>query len=122
MSNNFPATPEQMQDEAIRNQFWALRGYGILFGNMVFKDTVSLVFCLMHLFANLRFIKAIDHVLTALEQALSILLRGSFFWLLANLGLCLFNLAIYGGRERRYSDFLNAYVNTLYNQAALAPQ
>ena len=57
-----------------------------------------------------------------MHHGYKILLRPTSVWLMNNIGLCLFNIAIYGGAERRYSDFLNAYTATLYSQAALSEQ
>ena len=59
--------------------------------------------------------KHIDQILSSMHNGYKILIRATSVWLMNNIGLCLFNIAIYGGLERRYSDFLNAYTATLYS-------
>ena len=64
----------------------------------------------------------LDFILGSMQYGYAILMRATVFWLMNNIGLCLFNIAIYGGRMRAYGDFLNAYTYTLYSQAALSYQ
>ena len=57
----------------------------------------------------------LDFILGSMQYGYAILMRATVFWLMNNIGLCLFNIAIYGGRMRAYGDFLNAYTYTLYS-------
>lgn len=44
------------------------------------------------------------------------------FWFSLNLGLCFFNIALYGNRDQKYITFLSGYLHTLYDAAAFAEQ
>lgn len=51
-----------------------------------------------------------------------LLLRGAFLFVLLIIGLSLVNYSIYGLRYRNYSNYLNALIGTLFNQAAYGEQ
>ena len=69
------------------------------------------IFCCMTRNMNAQ----LDFTLGSMQHGYAILMRATVFWLLNNIGLCLFNIALYGGRYRAYSDFLNAYTYALYS-------
>ena len=80
----------------------------------MFIDSITVLFLVANLLTMLRKIKTFNTVLNSLEHSISIIIRGTFIWFNYNLGLCYFNMSIYGGQYKRYNGFLNAYIGTLY--------
>lgn len=121
-NTSFIATPQGLLDPDIRSRFFLLRAFGYRWQLMMFIDSFTVLCLMANLLTMIRKSTAVDTILNSLQHAVEILVRGTLFWLLLNIGLCLFNMSLYGNQYQRYSDYLNAYISTLYSQAALAPQ
>ena len=87
----------------------------------MFIDSITVLCLMANLLTMLRKSQAVNTILNSLQNAVEIMVRAQLQWLLLNFGLCFYNMSLYGGVERRYSDYLNAFISTLYSQAALAP-
>ena len=114
MHNTFPAKPDNFFDEEIRSQFFELRGYGYRFQLIMLLDTMTFFCCISNIMTILRKIQAVDHLVASFINCLVFIVRGFLFYGIFNIGLCFFNMAIYGGKYQRYSDFLNGLIATIY--------
>ena len=116
MNASFVSKLENLRTPEVRNTPFLLRGFGYRFQSIMLFDGWTIVCAVTSLFCMTRTSsKNVDQVLTAMFRGYVILIRATAVWLMNNIGLCLFNIAIYGGTHRRYSDFLNAYTATLYS-------
>ena len=116
MNSSFVTNLERMRSEETRNETFLLRGFGYRFQSIMLFDGWTIICAVTSLCCMMRASsKHIDQILTSMNHGYPVLIRATSVWLMNNIGLCLFNIAIYGGTHRRYSDFLNAYTATLYS-------
>lgn len=115
MKSNFIGTPDQFLDPEIMNEFHMLRGHAYRFQLIMLLDSMTLLLCVVNLMTILRKVAKIDHILNSLMHALAVVIRCYIIYFFLQQGLCLYNMAIYGGIELRYSTFLSAEIATIYN-------
>lgn len=111
-----------MLEPEFRDHPQQLRSFGYLFYRIQFFEALSLCLCIMILLTLSRHYKPMSHITNELLGAVPQLLLGTVIWLFSQVGLCIWNISLYGGSDPRYANFLIAYVHTLYAQAALGLQ
>ena len=121
-NSSFVGTPQELLKPETQSQFHLLRAFGYRWQLIMFIDSITVLCLVANLLTMLGKSKTVDTIMSSLQHAVEIMIRAQLQWLLLNIGLCFFNMALYGGLERRYSDWLNATISTLYSQAALEPQ
>lgn len=120
--SNYIGTPDKFLDPEIMNEFHMLRGHAYRFQYIMLLDCSTLFLCVTNLMTILRKVDKIDHILHSLKHSIAVVIRCYIIYFFLQQGLCLYNMAIYGGEELRYSTFLSANVATIYNQAATFPK
>lgn len=61
-------------------------------------------------------------IFNELLEAVPALMAGTGVWMLSQIGLCVWNIALYGGKDPRYTNFLISFVHTMYANVALSEQ